>query len=100
MPNDTRPACEGMDPELFFGNTTAAAIAACDTCPIREQCAAAALAAELDFALSDDGPNGHPYRGGAIQAYGYIGGLTARQRTGILTRRGRAHHAATLAAAA
>jgi hypothetical protein len=89
-----------MDPELFFGHTTAAAIDACGSCPIQEKCLAAALAAELDFALSDTDPGGKPYRGGVIHAYGYIGGRSARQRTGILTNRGRARLAATLAATA
>lgn len=94
MPNDTspaRPACQGIDPELFFGHTSLDAISACERCPVREECAKNILAAELEFALAYDenDPHDKQYRGGAIKAYGYAGGLTAAQRTGILTQRGR-----------
>jgi WhiB family redox-sensing transcriptional regulator len=64
-----RAACRGMDPNLFFPEKGAhrdmvAAVAVCQTCPVRTEC--------LELALSLGGLDGH--------MPGVWGGLTARGR--------------------
>lgn len=82
-----RPACWGVDPEMFFGPADSPAgrplhawerraLAVCAGCPV----AAACLAEALEFPTTDQ--------------YGVIGGMTAGQRQGVLgasrRKRGRA----------
>lgn len=58
-------ACRGMDPDLFFpgrGESTAAARAVCQECPVRQEC--------LDHAMED----------GHLEKWGVWGGTTERQR--------------------
>lgn len=62
-PWKARAACRGMDPALFYpgpGETTAHARAVCAGCPVREECAAYALAGN--------------------EMYGIWGGLPRKQR--------------------
>ena len=61
--------CAETDPEIFFpekGQPARAALAVCARCPVRELC------------LATFGP---------ITPYGVVGGTTAQQRRGMLSRR-------------
>ncbi|MGH3775849.1 MAG: WhiB family transcriptional regulator [Pseudonocardiaceae bacterium] len=75
-----RPACWGVDPEMFFGPADSPAgrplhvwegraLAVCAGCPV----AAACLAEALEFSAADQ--------------YGVVGGMTAGQRRAVLRGR-------------
>lgn len=67
--------CLQADPEMFFpekGGSTAEAKAICQRCEVRQEC--------LEFALRTESHS-------AYSTYGVYGGLSAKERTRLMTRR-------------